>query len=107
MRMPISQYLRDCGYKVIEAVNAGKAMSLLHQETPVDVVFSDIEMPGSIDGFGLAKWIRENRRRRRVLGAFHVLLIPPKSYASKGRYQSHMMRKSHIIKFDGYWRQGK
>jgi DNA-binding NtrC family response regulator len=34
---------------------------LLHRETPIDVVFSDIEMPGSIDGFGLAKWIRENR----------------------------------------------
>lgn len=34
---------------------------LLHRETVVDVVFSDIEMPGSIDGFGLAKWIREHR----------------------------------------------
>jgi DNA-binding NtrC family response regulator len=62
VRMPIAQYLRDCGYKVIEAVNADEAMTvLLHVETPVDVVFSDIEMPGSIDGFGLAKWIRENR----------------------------------------------
>ena len=27
----------------------------------MDVVFSDIEMPGSVDGFGLAKWIREHR----------------------------------------------
>ena len=34
---------------------------LLHEETNVDVVFSDIEMPGSVDGFGLAKWIREHR----------------------------------------------
>jgi DNA-binding NtrC family response regulator len=62
VRMPIAQYLRDCGYKVIEAVNADEAMTvLLHQETVVDVVFSDIEMPGSIDGFGLAKWVRERR----------------------------------------------
>jgi DNA-binding NtrC family response regulator len=62
VRMPIAQYLRDCGYKVIEAVNADEAMAvLLHQETTVDVVFSDIEMPGAIDGFGLAKWIREHR----------------------------------------------
>ena len=61
-RMPIAQYLRDCGYKVVEAVNADEAIAvLLHQETVVDVVFSDIEMPGSIDGFGLAKWIREHR----------------------------------------------
>jgi len=60
--MPVAQYLRDCGYKVIEAVNADEAMAvLLHRETAIDIVFSDIEMPGSIDGFGLAKWVREHR----------------------------------------------
>jgi DNA-binding NtrC family response regulator len=62
IRIPIAQYLRDCGYKVIEAANADEAMVVLtHRETVVDIVFSDIEMPGSVDGFGLAKWIRENR----------------------------------------------
>jgi DNA-binding NtrC family response regulator len=62
VRMPIAQYLRDCGYRVIEAVNADEAMAVLsHQETAVDVVFSDIEMPGSVDGFGLEKWMREHR----------------------------------------------
>jgi DNA-binding NtrC family response regulator len=62
IRMPIAQYLRDCGYKVIEAVSADEAMAVLvHRETAIDVVFSDIEMPGSVDGFGLAKWIREHR----------------------------------------------
>jgi DNA-binding NtrC family response regulator len=62
IRMPIAQYLRDCGYRVIEAANADEAMAvLLHEETNVDVIFSDIEMPGSVDGFELAKWIREHR----------------------------------------------
>jgi DNA-binding NtrC family response regulator len=62
VRMPIAHYLRDCGYRVIEAANADEATTvLLHQETPIDIVFSDIEMPGSIDGFGLAKWIRDHR----------------------------------------------
>lgn len=62
VRVPIAQYLRDCGYKVIEAVSADEAMAvLLHSEIVVDVVFSDVAMPGSVDGFGLAKWIREHR----------------------------------------------
>lgn len=62
IRMPIAQYLRDCGYKVIEAANADEAMTVLsHKETVVDVVFTDIEMPGTLDGFGLAKWVREHR----------------------------------------------
>jgi DNA-binding NtrC family response regulator len=62
VRMPIAHYLRECGYKVIEAANADEATTvLLHRETRIDIVFSDIEMPGSIDGFGLAKWIRDHR----------------------------------------------
>lgn len=68
VRMPIAQYLRDCGYKVIEASNADEAMQVLqHEETVVDVLFSDIEMPGAVDGFGLAKWVREHRPGLNVL----------------------------------------
>jgi DNA-binding NtrC family response regulator len=62
VRMPIAQYLRDCGYRVVEAVSADEAMTvLLHHELAIDIVFTDIEMPGSVDGFGLAKWIRDKR----------------------------------------------
>jgi DNA-binding NtrC family response regulator len=62
VRMPIAQYLRDCGYKVIEAVSAEEAMAVLtRSDTVIDLVFTDIEMPGAVDGFGLAKWIRDHR----------------------------------------------
>src|SRR5882724_10559614 len=68
IRMPIAEYLRDCGYRVIEAVSADEAMTvLMHKETVVDIVFSDIEMPGATDGFGLARWIREHRAGLDVL----------------------------------------
>jgi CheY-like chemotaxis protein len=60
--MVISDYLRACGYKVIEATSADEAMIILHHaEIDVDVVFSDVEMPGSMDGFQLSKWLRANR----------------------------------------------
>lgn len=63
IRMAIAQYLRDCGFKVIEAVNADEAMAVLQRsETRIDVVFSDIDMPGSMDGFGLSHWIKERGR---------------------------------------------
>jgi CheY-like chemotaxis protein len=62
IRMVISDYLRDCGYKVIEATSADEAMIILQQvDIAVDVVFSDVEMPGSMDGFQLSKWLRANR----------------------------------------------
>jgi len=62
VRMPIAQYLRDCGYKVIEAANADEARTvLLRHEISIDIVFSDIDMPSYMDGFGLSKRIREHR----------------------------------------------
>lgn len=62
IRMIISEYLRGCGYKVIEAASADEAVTLLQSpDIPVDVVFSDIKMPGSMDGFALSQWIRAHR----------------------------------------------
>jgi len=62
VRMVISEYLRGCGYRVIEAASADEALVVLqHTEIGIDVLFSDIEMPGSMDGFALATWVRMNR----------------------------------------------
>lgn len=62
IRLVIAEYLRDCGYKVVEAANADEALLVLQQtDRRVDIVFSDIEMPGGMDGFALAQWVRTNR----------------------------------------------
>lgn len=61
VRMVIAEYLRDCDYVVIEAGSAVEALALLKADVEVDVVFSDIQMPGEIDGFGLSQWVRQNR----------------------------------------------
>jgi CheY-like chemotaxis protein len=62
LRLVIAEYLRDCGYKVIEAAHADEAIVVLKQaHLQIDVLFSDIEMPGPMDGFGLAQWTRSNR----------------------------------------------
>lgn len=61
IRMVVAEYLRDCGYLVIEAGSAHEALALFKADVEVDVVFSDIQMPGPMDGFGLAQWVRQNR----------------------------------------------
>ncbi|MGF7159630.1 DNA-binding response OmpR family regulator [Rhodoligotrophos appendicifer] len=61
MRMAIADYLRECGYKVFEASNAHEAMAILKAGVQqIEVLFSDITMPGELNGFGLAAWSREN-----------------------------------------------
>ena len=58
VRMPIAEYLRDCGYMVLEADSADEAMELIDGEDPVDLVFSDVRMPGAMDGLDLARWMQ-------------------------------------------------
>jgi CheY-like chemotaxis protein len=58
VRMTIAEYLRDEGYEVIEASNADQALVVLQKGTNVDLVFTDVRMPGSIDGCELARQVR-------------------------------------------------
>ena len=61
-RLAICAYLRECGFRVIEAANSDEALIALQQpELNIDIVLSDVEMPGSLDGFGLARWLRQHK----------------------------------------------
>jgi CheY-like chemotaxis protein len=56
----IADRLRDAGYSVIEAGDAVQAIDVLHRDDAgVELVFSDIQMPGSLDGVALARLVRE------------------------------------------------
>lgn len=51
--------IEDAGYRVLEASNADDAIRLLEQHPEIRIVFTDIEMPGSMDGIKLAAFIRD------------------------------------------------
>ena len=59
--MAIAEYLRDCGYHVVEAANGDEAISVLTAaDCEIDLILSDVQMPGTVDGFALARWVRQN-----------------------------------------------
>jgi CheY-like chemotaxis protein len=55
------QLLETLGCTVRRAASADQAIACLEGDGPVDVVLSDIAMPGSLDGIALGSWIRANR----------------------------------------------
>jgi CheY-like chemotaxis protein len=65
--METSAQLEDAGYRVIEACNGPEALRLLEGSTLVDIVCTDVRMPGTPDGIALAKWIKDNRPELPVL----------------------------------------
>ena len=58
VRLTIAEFLRDAGYNVIEAGNADEALEVFQSGQPVDLLFTDVRMPGSMDGCELAKQVR-------------------------------------------------
>jgi CheY-like chemotaxis protein len=67
VRSLVAAYLRECGFDVIEANGADEAIRVMEAEVRVDIVFSDVNMPGSMDGFGLAQWVHRERPWLKVI----------------------------------------
>ena len=60
VRISTADYLRGQGYQVIEAGTAIEAGTVLSSGAPVDVVFSDVDLPGATGGLSLAVWLHAN-----------------------------------------------
>jgi len=54
LRSLLADELRDSGLTVVEAASADEALSYLGANTNVDLVFTDVQMPGTLDGLQLA-----------------------------------------------------
>jgi CheY-like chemotaxis protein len=55
------------GYRVETAENGVAAVAQLQSGVKIDLVFSDVVMPGGMSGFDLANWVRANRPDVRLL----------------------------------------
>ena len=58
-RMGASYMLSDAGYRVIEAGNADQAMQLFETTAGIGLLFTDVNMPGSMSGADLARQVAE------------------------------------------------
>jgi DNA-binding response OmpR family regulator len=69
VRAPLGQYLRECGYRVLEATKAKEALAILSEGSQiVDVVLVDIQTLGD-EGFAFSAWVRKNKPGIRVVYA--------------------------------------
>ena len=59
VRMFLADFLEEAGFKVFEAVNADEALTVLRACLGVQVVITDIEMPGAMNGLKLARTVQE------------------------------------------------
>jgi two-component sensor histidine kinase/CheY-like chemotaxis protein len=59
LRMRAVDIVEDAGFTAVEAVNADEALSILESRSDISLLFSDIQMPGSMDGLMLAHAVHD------------------------------------------------
>lgn len=58
VRIGLAEFLRENGYRVLEANDAPEALAVLTSGPAVDLVISDVRLPGDLDGFALGRRIQ-------------------------------------------------
>ncbi len=59
LRLDSAEMIETAGFEVIQAANADEAIAILKTRPDIHVVFTDIQMPGSMDGLKLARFVRD------------------------------------------------
>ena len=59
LRMDAVDIVRSGGFDAVEAGNADEAIAILEARPTIHVVFTDIQMPGSMDGLKLARFVKD------------------------------------------------
>ena len=102
VRHPLAEYLRECGYRVLEAVHAKEARAHFKKPLcPIDVVLAEVNAPTE-SGFVLAGWIREHRPRVEVVLAGTIATAAEKASElceegpQKKKPYDHRMLLDHI-----------
>ncbi|WP_280949658.1 response regulator [Pseudorhizobium pelagicum] len=59
IRMDVAEYVNETGFSALEAAAGDEALAILSARTDIDVVFTDVNMPGEIGGMELARRIAD------------------------------------------------
>jgi two-component system, response regulator PdtaR len=88
VRQMSADELADAGYQVLEAANSREAISILESGVRVAVLFTDVNMPGELDGLELARLVRDRWPRVGLLVTSGGARAGPDDVPDEGRFIS-------------------
>jgi CheY-like chemotaxis protein len=81
VRMSVQSLIESLGYRVVPARDGPDALEILRRDTPIDLLFTDVVMPGGMHGPELAA---EARRLRPELKVLYTSGYPGSEYSADG-----------------------
>jgi two-component system, response regulator PdtaR len=87
----------DVGFDVVEAGNADEAIAILESRPDIHVVFTDIQMPGSMDGLKLARFVRGRWPPIKIIATSGFVRVGTDDLPEGSRFLTKPYRPEHIV----------
>lgn len=89
--------VEEAGYEAISAANADDAIKILMARDDISIVFTDVRMPGSMDGMKLATFIRDRWPPIEIIVTSGHLGAAPPDLPARGKFFRKPYRTQHVI----------
>ena len=89
--------IEAAGFDVAEAANADEAIAILQQRTDIHLVFTDIDMPGSMDGLKLSHFVRDRWPPVKIVATSGHARISEKDLPQGGRFLTKPYSAAEIV----------
>jgi two-component sensor histidine kinase/DNA-binding response OmpR family regulator len=97
LRMRAVDIVEDAGFTPIEAVNADDALAILESRSDIELLFTDIQMPGSIDGLKLAHAVHERWPLIKIILVSGQLTLTDDDKPADSRFYGKPLDVKHMV----------
>jgi CheY-like chemotaxis protein len=97
LRMRAVDMVEDAGFTSVEAVDADEAIRILESRSDIVLLFTDIQMPGSMDGLKLAHAVRERWPLIKIILASGRLKLASNDIPADSRFFGKPLEAKEII----------
>src|SRR5258707_14738369 len=86
IRLHAAQIIEEAEFDVIEASNADEAIAILEDRSDITVLFTDIQMPGSMDGLKLTAAVKGGWPPIKIVATSGLLHVRPDDFPEDGSF---------------------
>ena len=87
----------EAGFEAVSAANADEAIKILTERDDIRIVFTDVRMPGSMDGMKLATFVRDRWPPIEIIVTSGHLGTAPPELPARGKFFRKPYRTQHVI----------
>jgi CheY-like chemotaxis protein len=98
VRLSAIGMFEDAGFRMIEAGNSDEALELLETDCDVQLLFTDVNMPGTIDGLALARQVHDRWPHIGIMVASAKPMLQPDELPAGSRFEQKPYSPDRVVR---------